>query len=310
MVSITDPIQPAIAHARRILFEPFQAGKWFVLGFASFLAQLAGGGGSFNYHGNPFDRTASGAGPDFSPVTTWVTDHLPLVIALAVVLFIFVLAVVVVFQWLSSRGQFIFLDGVVRDRAEIVEPWTRLQPLGDDLFRFRLKLLLATLALLLAGGVLGTLIALPDIHARTFGAAAFAGVVAAGLLLIPGFLLLALIQALLHDFVVPIMYHQGLGCTAAWRVLRRELLPGHGWHFVGFYVMTLLLWIPAMLLILLGCCLTCCLALLPYLSAVAFLPITVFFRCYSLEFLAQFGDGWRIIQIPAPEATTHLEEAP
>ena len=307
MVSITNPIQPAIAHARRILFEPFRAGKWFVLGFSSFLAQLAGGGGSFNYRGNPFDRNTSGTGPDFSPVATWVTDHLPLVIALAVVIFIFVLAVVVVFQWLSSRGQFMFLDGVARDRAEIVEPWSRLQPLGDDLFRFRVKLLLATLALLLAGGVLGTLLALPDIHARTFGSAALAGVVAAGVLLIPGFLLLALIQALLHDFVVPIMYHQGVGSTAAWRVLRRELVPGHGWQFVGFYGMNLLLWIPAMLLILLGCCFTCCLAMLPYLSAVAFLPIAVFFRCYSLEFLAQFGEGWRIIQVPVPEVDLVVE---
>ena len=58
------------------------------------------------------------------------------------------------------------------------------------------------------------------------------------------------------------------------------------------------LWIPALLLILLGCCFTCCVALLPYLSSVAFLPIFVFFRCYSLGFLAQFGEEWRILQVP------------
>ena len=33
MISITGPIQPAIAHTRRILFEPFSGRKWFVLGF-------------------------------------------------------------------------------------------------------------------------------------------------------------------------------------------------------------------------------------------------------------------------------------
>jgi hypothetical protein len=100
------------------------------------------------------------------------------------------------------------------------------------------------------------------------------------------------------------MYWRNLGTTAAWALLRRDLLPGHGWRFVGFYLMTFLLWIPATLLILLGCCFTCCLALLPYLSSVVFLPIFVFFRCYSLGFLAQFGEAWQIIRVPAAEVET------
>ena len=110
MISITDPIQPAIAHARRILFEPFNARKWFVLGFSVFLAQL-GGGGSFNFNSNPFGHSTPGTGPDFSPVAAWVSEHLPLVIALGTALFILILAMSVLFQWLSSRGQFMFLDG-------------------------------------------------------------------------------------------------------------------------------------------------------------------------------------------------------
>jgi len=299
MVSVTEPIQPAIAHAKRILFEPFSARKWFVLGFSAFLAHL-GGGGSFNYNGNPFDRSSSGATPDFSPVTSWISEHLPLVIALAVVFFILMLALAVLFQWLSSRGQLMFLDGVVRDRAEIVEPWNRLRHLGDDLFRFRMMLLLATLALFIVCGGLGALIALPDIHARTFGGAALAGVVVGCGLLILGVLALSLVGAVLHDFVVPIMYHRDLRVPAAWQVLRRELLPGHGWQFVGYYLMSFVLGIASAILMLIGCCLTCCVAVLPYISSVVFLPIFVFLRCYSLEFLAQFGEGWRIIQVPEP----------
>jgi len=297
MISIIDPIQPALAHARRILFEPFSARKWFVLGFCAFLAQL-GDGGSFNFNGNPFDHSARAAGPDFSPVTEWITAHLPLVIALGVVIFILIMAMVVLFQWLGSRGAFMFLDGVARDRAEIVEPWTRFRDLGNQLFRFRLLLVLATLALLIVCGGLGALIALPDIHARTFGASALTAVVAAGGLLLLGLLALTAISLLLRSFVVPIMYRRNLGTSGAWAVLRRELLPGNAWRFVGFYLMTFLLWIPAVLLILIGCCLTCCVAILPYLSSVAFLPIFVFFRCYSLGFLEQFGEEWRIIEVP------------
>jgi hypothetical protein len=64
--------------------------------------------------------------------------------------------------------------------------------------------------------------------------------------------------------------------------------------------MSCLLGLGAALLVLLGCCLTCCVALLPYVSSVVFLPISVFFRCYSLGFLEQFGEEWRILQVPAP----------
>jgi hypothetical protein len=299
MISITDPIQPAIAHANRILFEPFSAKKWFVLGFSAFLAQL-GGGGSYNFNGNPFDHSTRGRGPDFSPVTAWISEHLALVIALGVLLFLIILALSILFLWLSSRGRFMFLDGVARDRAEIVEPWTRFRQLGDQLFRFRLMLMLAALALFIVCGGLGVLIALPDIHARAFSASAITGLVVAGGLFLLGAIAFAIIGLLLHDFVVPIMYRWNLGTSAAWARLRQDLLPGNGWRFLGFYLMTFLLWIPAVILILLGCCLTCCMVLLPYFSSVVFLPIFVFFRCYSLGFLAQFGEEWRIIQVLSP----------
>ena len=299
MISITDPIQPALDHTRRILFRPFSWRKWFVLGFAAFLAQL-GEGGAFNVNGNPFDHAQSV--PDFSPVTSWMSAHLPLVIALGAILFVLFMGLVVLFLWLSSRGQFLFLDGVVRDQPGIVEPWARFRALADQLFRFRLLLFLATVALLAICGGLGTLIALPDIHARTFGAQALTALLAAGGLLALGLLILTAVRLLLVGFVVPVMYHRNLDIAAAWRVLRRELLPGNGWRFVGFFLMNLLLWIPALLLILAGVCLTCCLAAIPYLSSVVFLPIFVFFRAYGLTFLAQFGEDWRIIQAPEPAA--------
>lgn len=293
MLSVTDPIQPALEHTRRILFRPFSWPKWFILGFAAFLAQL-GGGGSFSYQGNPFGEN-SRSPVDFGPIRDWVAAHLPLVITLAILLFLVFLATAVLFQWLGSRGTFIFLDGVARDRAEIAEPWARLQGPGNELFRFRMILLMAGLGLLIVCGGLGVLIALPDLQAGRFGPSGLAGVGAGAGLLLLGVLGLTLIGLLLRDFVVPIMYRQGLSLPGAWAVLRNDLLPGHRWHFTGFYLMNLVLWIPAVILLTLGICCTCCLAALPYLSSVAFLPIFVFFRCYSLEFLAQFGEPWRVL---------------
>jgi hypothetical protein len=297
MISITDPIQPAIDHTRRLLFEPFNLQKWLVLGFCAFLAHL-GSGGSYNFNGNPFNQTRHGDQPDFSAVGSWISEHLPLIIGLGVILFVFILALAILFQWLSSRGQFMFLDGVARNRAEIVEPWTHFQALGDQLFRFRLMLLLATFAWLILCLGFGLLIALPDLHARTFGSSALTALLGAGGLLLVGLIALSLIGVVLRDFIVPIMYRRHLGTSEAWAVFRQDLLPGNGWRFVGFYVMSCLLWVGATLLMLLGCCLTCCIALLPYISSVVFLPIFVFFRSYSLCFLAQFGDEWTILQAP------------
>ena len=297
MISITDPIQPAYAYMRRLLFEPFSAKKWFLLGFAAFLAHLADGG-SFNFNSNPFNRSRGGL--DFEGALSWVTEHLPLVITLAVLAFIFILALSVLFQWLSSRGQFMFLDSVATDRIEIAEPWARFRGLGNQLFAFRLKLMLVGWGAFFIIGGLGVGIALPDIHARHFGMASILALVVAGGLLCLALLALVLVAMLLRDFVVPVMYRRNIGTAAAWSVLRKELLRGRAWIFVGFYLMNLLLGVVAALLMLLGCCLTCCLAVLPYLSSVVFLPIHVFFRCYSLKFLEQLGDEWRILPGPAP----------
>jgi hypothetical protein len=52
------------------------------------------------------------------------------------------------------------------------------------------------------------------------------------------------------------------------------------------------------------CCL-CCIGLvilwLPYLWAVAMLPILTFFRFYSIEFLAQFGDDYNVYAVGSPK---------
>lgn len=291
MISITGPIQPALDHTRRILFQPFAWGKWFVLGFCAFLAQL-GGGGSFSYN-RAFER--GGLARD-GRLGEWLGAHLPLVILLGALFLFFLLALVVLFQWLGSRGAFMFLDGVARNRAAVVEPWDRFRDRGNQVFRFRLLILLVALGFLLAVAGMGFLVVLPAFRAEAFGRSALFPLVLVGGILLLGLLVLLAVSLLLEDFVVPIMYRRDLDLPEAWAVLRHDLLPGHGWHFLGFYLMTLVLWIPAILLAVAIICLTCCVALLPYLSSVALLPISVFFRCYSLCFLEQFGEGWRILE--------------
>ena len=53
--------------------------------------------------------------------------------------------------------------------------------------------------------------------------------------------------------------------------------------------------VAALILVMFLSCLTCCVAGLPYVGSVVFLPIYVFFRGYSLYFLAQCGEEWKML---------------
>ena len=48
-IQIFRPFGEAFELMKKILFHPFDLKKWFVVGFAAWLANLGGGGGSFNY---------------------------------------------------------------------------------------------------------------------------------------------------------------------------------------------------------------------------------------------------------------------
>jgi len=293
-ISVTEPIGWALTRTGRMLFKPFDGRKWFVLGFCAWLANLGeGGGANFNPGGGgPGRRSGGGPGP-FDPVMDWGREHVGLVILVAVVALVAFLAIGLVLTWLSSRGKFMFLDGVVRNRGAVVEPWHRFRTPGNSLFGFRVAFGLAVLAVVLLIAGAGLAIAWPDIQAERFGVMAVAAIVVTSLLLIPAMLVLVLIGALLKDFVVPVMYLRGVRALAAWGILWREVLPGHVGKIVLFYLMRIVLGFGIAVVAIVATCFTCCLTIIPYLGTVILLPIFVFMRSYSVYFLQQFGPGWR-----------------
>lgn len=289
--SVLEAIDASLKYTGRILFREFDFQKWLAMGFCAFLAGLGEGGGFGG--GNPFglrrkDMFPPGLGP-------WVSDHLPLIIGLGAGIFLFAVALGILLTWLGSRGHFMFLDSVVHDRALVSEPWHRYRRLGNSLFVFRLFLGLAGLAALLvvAGGAL--LLAWPALVARQFDARAAVAAAGGLCLLFPLAMVLILVKLLLRDFVVPVMAKRDLTAMEAFKVFRAEILRGRAWAFVRFYLMTIVMGLAAGILIALLTCLTCCIAALPYVSSVVFLPVLVFFRCTSLFFLGQMGEEWRFM---------------
>ena len=306
--SATDPITRAIERAKLITFQPFDFGKWLVLGFSAFLASLDEGG-SFNFNGisNPFGGGRTGGGPMtattqpaalWDDFTSWISTHRfeTALIAIAFVLTIVVISLVVL--WLNSRGKFMFIDCIAKNTAEVIAPWKRYRQLGNSLFAFRVCLsAISFLAMLVIAGI-ALLLAWNDIQAKTFGSGAISAIIAGVVLMVPTFLVLGLIQWCTVTFVTPIMYVRDATVLPAWREFRQVIVPGNVGSLILFLLMSIVLGIAVGIGRGLLGCLTLCIGFLPYLSSVVTLPLAIFMRSYSIYFLQQFGPQYVIMNDP------------
>ena len=73
----------------------------------------------------------------------------PIWISLIAVGILVVIAIFVVLTWVRSRGHFVFIDCIVRNRAAIVEPWNEYRVEGNSYFVFSLLIGLAIFGLIL-----------------------------------------------------------------------------------------------------------------------------------------------------------------
>lgn len=286
-VSYVEPLQRAWARSRRMLFQPFDIGKWFVLGFAAFLSEALVSG-----HGSNYSAREDGAGRSeladlmggaFAPAV-WTALGMLLIAAVVVLL--------LVFLWVNSRGRFIFLDDVVRERAAIVEPWKQFKRLGNSLFVWMILFLLVCAAVyaIMILPFIASLAAVGAAEEFTWGLLGGLWLFAA--FAVPFTILVAYVVLFLSDFVIPIMYRHGLGAAEAWgRFL--ALLRAHPGAFLLYGLFVFGLWFGAVLAVAAVGIATCCIGFvlfaLPYLGSVVLLPVLVTFRGLGPEFLAQFG---------------------
>src|SRR5512138_214223 len=104
-INVIDPVGRALDRVNLMLFQPFDLGKWFTIGFCAWLAVLGegGGGGGFNFH-FPSGSSHSGRSVrhELERVGDFVASNLYWIIPLAIGLVVVGLAVWVLFTWLSS----------------------------------------------------------------------------------------------------------------------------------------------------------------------------------------------------------------
>ena len=71
-IELIAPLGKALRHTGKVLFEPFDMGKWFVIGFCAWLATLGKGGGpsfGYNFNSNSF-RQGSREAPTVRPIAS------------------------------------------------------------------------------------------------------------------------------------------------------------------------------------------------------------------------------------------------
>jgi hypothetical protein len=304
------PLSTSISRAKRNLFNPLDLKKWFVIGFTAFLAGLADVGVS-SPPTSSFRRRSNIQIEDvlYFPQRAWewLGNHPGWAIVIGIVAFLgFVIGIVL--TWLSSRGKFMFLDNVVRGRAEVVKPWYEYREEGNSLFFWFFVLGLAVFAVSIAYFAY-CFINLQQLYQGTRDVRALIIPAVLGGL---GFFVISVAAAfiflLLRDFVVPIMYRDRISASKGVQkflpLFFSELL-----HFVGYGLFRLCLLLLVVFGIVLVGCATCCVGFLifaiPYINAVLLLPISYAMRAFSVEFLQQFGREYDIF----PKPDVHSAEA-
>ena len=310
-IHFMEPLSRAWNRMKIALFKPFDIHKWFVVGFNAFLAGLfsatngSGGarGGNEGDFGEfiHFPRTA----------WEWLSSHQGWAIAILFAVLV-VIAVLVALTWVSSRGVFMFMENVVRDRVEIARPWREYQKEGDSLFVWRLVFGLVTFAVF-AGLAVWFFTQGASLYDRGIGRAVPIGlIVGLGLLTFVVVLALGYITLFLQDFVAALMYKHRISAVAAWRLFL-GLFRRYAFYFLAYGIVIFLLMLVFVAAVILAGLITCCigwiLLVIPYIGTVATLPFWYTLRAFSLEFLAQFGPEYDVFPKPAAPAAP-VAEAP
>ena len=286
-IEIFRPFGEAFELTNKILFQPFDLKKWFVIGFAAFLSgHLAGVG--FNFPSSFGNFQSHRTIPEV--ISSHFEQWKPWLVVAVVVLAVLFFALVIALTWLKARGNFIFTDCVVRNQAAIGKPWREYRKEGNSYFLFLLAVMFAVL--LLAGLMLASVIGLGWLKQ---GAGETGSITSIGFLvfLCVFWISIVIFIGIATYFMVPVMYRKECRAVEAFGDVTLLI-----WHHLGaFFLLCLfgiVLILAALMIGVIVTCATCCLAVVPYVGTVILLPLFVCLRAFGLVFLRQFGPDYDV----------------
>jgi hypothetical protein len=297
-IEIFQPFGEAFELMKKILFQPFDAKKWFVIGFAAWLSQL-GSGGSYSFRTSRGSDWQNVPGYDhlrdtISQIPQWV------LVSGGVVLLVLLVTLIAIFAWLRARGRFMFIDCIVKNRGGVAEPWREFREQGNSYFIFAL---VVGLIVLVVVGVASLPFILPILRGVTFlhlhDFYLFSMIALWAVLLV----IIIIAWNLVSHFMVAIMYRRRCLALEAFSAALSLI-----WDYPGEITLYCLFWIVLAIAAAIAACaailFTCCLALLPYIGTVIMLPLFVWLRAFGLRFIRQFGGDYDVWTAVSPPTTT------
>lgn len=286
-IEIFKPFGEAVELTKKILFRPFDLKKWFIIGFAAWLANLGSAGGNFNYQ---FDRRE-----EARKINEAISQVPPPILVLGIsFLILFVLVLIVVCGWLRARGSFMFIDCIVKNRGAIAEPWREFKKEGNGYFLFWL---LIALFVLIFGALLSVPLVILALKGHSYLSLHRDGLDLFAILAIAawGFTILLVVVAwvLIASFMAPVMYRRRCQPYEAFRAAL-SLIAAQPGEIVLYCLFLIVLVIAIGLISCFAICATCCIAAIPYVGTVILLPVFVLLQGFSLLFLRQFGPDYDV----------------
>ncbi|MCX7846791.1 MAG: hypothetical protein N2595_01990 [bacterium] len=304
-LSVTQPIDPALRRTYRLLFRPFNLLTWLGLTTSVFLSTFYSLAGDLDLLRAFLQPQSTWLSIIHVLLPTWQQNPYLAVLATVVVLLVG-LSLVVLVTWVCCRGEFIFLDNVVHRRGAVLAPWQQYHLHANSLLQLRLLIALIAFAFIATAVGVPSLIVYQDLADTANDAVPLpVSLIATGLVFCCIFLV-SLADSMATWFVAPLMYLHHVRVWPACHYFIRSILLPHLGSFLLFYLTSFVLLCAGLalltLLILLSCCTCCCALLLPYVKFAVLLPLFVFFRYYSLCFLAQCGPACDVLRLEAASA--------
>lgn len=300
-IAYSEPLSRGWNRMKKALFQPFDLSKWFTVGFTAFLASLLdggspGGSGNFSerFKHQQFDWDEFANYPNIA--WEWLMAH-SLWFTLIIIGIFFLIAILIVLTWLSSRGKFMFLHNVIHNKAEVVKPWHEYNRQGNSLFIWRLVYGFICFVLIMFSLGFSVVVIVKLFTGYTAIPTKILTIMGLAIQFLILIVLMSFISLFLNDFVVPIMYKHKISTSKAWFKFL-PILSRHLGYFILYglfiFVLTILVVISVVLFGLFTCCIGFLFLIIPYIGSVLLLPISYIFRAFSVEFLEQFGDDFII----------------
>ena len=327
-ISAPDAINPAFEHTKQQLIRPFRFGQWVRLAFVGLLAgEMGSGGGNYNFNMPWPNHQQGSASPLGTVLPPQLANHPAMLAGIIALLAVVGLVLFVLFLYISSVMRFILFDSIIAKECHIRKGWVRRRRPGRRLFVWQILVMLATFAafLILIGIPLACAWALGWLtHPSQHVFPLVLGGIALFFLLLVFVIVMAVVQVMTKDFVVPQMALEDITAFEGWRRLWVSLKAEKGGYagYIGVkialaiaagialsivtIIVLLVLLIPVggigvvavlagkaagltwnaygIALAVIAGCIV--LALFIFVAAMISVPIVVFFPAYSIYFFA------------------------